>query len=213
MKFKKRNGLYVPRHYMGCMGIEDTFPPNRSNVSAVRKGVMSPSGGGGTTGGSAGSAGTVCTLLDQCTGTDDNTGAETGKYYGQGLYYTASNATICQVDVNIQAVPIGGNMTVVIATMTGNNMDLPVLGTSASKAAASLSVGWNSFTFSPSISVTGGGGTKYAIAATCSLAGWTIYDSGTPTLDQGNFMLWLATGVNEATYAAYDPGLKIYTDV
>lgn len=54
MRYKKRNGLYVPKHYMGCMGIEDVFPPNRSNVSAVRKGVMSPAGGGGNTGGSAG---------------------------------------------------------------------------------------------------------------------------------------------------------------
>ena len=40
---------------MGCMGIEDTFPSPRSNVTAIRKGVKSPSGGGGTTGGGAGS--------------------------------------------------------------------------------------------------------------------------------------------------------------
>lgn len=40
---------------MGCMGIEGVFPPKRSNVSAVRKGIISPVGGGGTTGGSAGS--------------------------------------------------------------------------------------------------------------------------------------------------------------
>jgi len=56
MKFKKKNGLYIPQHYMGCMGIEDQFPFKWSKVTALRKGVKSPSGGGGTTGGSAGSS-------------------------------------------------------------------------------------------------------------------------------------------------------------
>jgi len=55
MKFNKKNGLYLPDHYMGCMGIEDQFPFKWSKVTALRKGVKSPSGGGGTTGGSAGS--------------------------------------------------------------------------------------------------------------------------------------------------------------
>jgi len=49
MKFKNKNGLYIPKHYMRCMGIEDTFPSPRSNVTAIRKGVKSPSGGGGPT--------------------------------------------------------------------------------------------------------------------------------------------------------------------
>lgn len=55
-RFGKRNGLYLPEHYMGCMGIEDQFPQPRSLVTAIRKGIMSPAGGGGTTGGSAGEA-------------------------------------------------------------------------------------------------------------------------------------------------------------
>ena len=58
MKFKKRNGLYVPKHYMGCMGIEDNIPIRKLYPRLGKKSVRTPdnvgtsasqrSGGGST---------------------------------------------------------------------------------------------------------------------------------------------------------------------
>ena len=164
--------------------------------------------GGGTP---AEGGGTTCTLLDSCLGIDDNTQAAATYFIGQGQYYTATNATICRVDLNIHTVPTSGAMSVVIYTMTGSNLTT-LIGTSESKAYTTLSTGWNTFLFSPSIAVTGGGSVTYGIAGVSTLAAWNIYDSATLTLDQGNIMRWTNLLANDGTWTDYDAGIKIYTD-
>ncbi len=51
MKYRKKNGLYIPNpkpdHYMGCMGLEDPFPPRMGYPKLSKMGILGPGGSGG----------------------------------------------------------------------------------------------------------------------------------------------------------------------
>jgi len=120
MKFKKRNGLYVPKHYMGCMGIEDAFPLPRSNVTALRKGISSPSGGGGTTGGSAGSApaagNNVVVVAATKGGLYDD--GSTVAFNMNGANVTSGNVVFCGVSQGSEVTYTAGMLTKTAGTST-----------------------------------------------------------------------------------------------
>ena len=146
------------------------------------------------------SGGGECTLLESCTGTDDNTGLAGNNYVGQDAYTVASK-NMCQLDVYVKTKPSSGNCVAYVYSSDGATN----LCTSDSLAYSAMSdESWSSFVFSSDCNLNG----TYKVLVACD-ASWTIYDSTAGSI-AGTFTTCASSPETCDLYNGYDASFRYY---